>query len=387
MRAPILHHGFDGLKFTVQADIPQEFRTVLWEAKQSAIKHNEEVIRQFGDIFLSIRRSGGAAFSAHTGNYGAEWYFLDPENKPKNNPGVTVDFRAFLLAAGGLDEAEQHFRECMAAFGIPYDEHLLRVSRVDYAIDFLAPWFEPSRDALVTPPKTKGKELTGSDETETHVSGTRVTGTRVTGLRIGAVANRQLVIYDKRQEVLQTRKFGWVFIWAEELEKLGLPLLELNDPSQSRIWRFELRMGSKQLRNRWEMHSWQDLRDIVGDAYSDFCEHMRYTSPNDDTNRSRWPSHPLWRQVVETIGIDLAQHRSGVLPSGIKEANRTEHMRMLDGMILGLMVSRAAASEVQPNEFDSFMETHLDAIKRLSDEHPVPVQQRLAKAADRYRFR
>ena len=111
-----------------------------------------------------MRRSGGSAFSAHTGEYGAEWYFLDPENRPPNNPGITVDFRAFLLATGGLAAEQAYFETRMAAFGVDYVETQLRVSRVDFAIDFLAPWFEPDREAPVSPPGTHTTEITGIGE-------------------------------------------------------------------------------------------------------------------------------------------------------------------------------------------------------------------------------
>jgi hypothetical protein len=56
-----------------------------------------------------------------------------------------VNFRAFGLATRGLDHAERHFREVMEALAIPYGEHQLRLSRVDFAVDMLAPWFEPER--------------------------------------------------------------------------------------------------------------------------------------------------------------------------------------------------------------------------------------------------
>lgn len=78
-------------------------------------------------------------FNAHTGDHGAVWLFQDPEDRIPNNPGITVDFRAFGLATGGLDHAEQHFRDCMTAFGIPYVETQQRVARADFAVDFLAP--------------------------------------------------------------------------------------------------------------------------------------------------------------------------------------------------------------------------------------------------------
>ncbi|AFO89771.1 hypothetical protein D1822_00110 [Phaeobacter inhibens] len=382
MSADILHSGFDGLKFTVETDIPPALREALAEAKALAIKTNAETVVEFGPVALSVRRTGGSAFSAHTGEYGAEWYFLDPENRAANNPGITVDFRAFLLATGGLDAAEKHFRTCMDAFGIRYADHLLRVTRVDYAIDFLAPWFEPDREALVVPPGTRVQEYTGVDETETHA-----TGARVTGLRAGAVANRQLAIYDKRQEVMQKGKLGWLTIWNDARAQLNRPPLDLSDRLASQVWRFELRMGSKQLRNRWEMRSWQDLRDMVGDAYSEFCEKIRYTCPTSDSNRARWPTHDLWQAVASVIANDLHENCSGVLPSDVIETNRAEHMRMLDRQILGLFVSRAAASEVQPAEFQDFLDSHIETLKRLSEEHPTPLPERLSKAAARYRFK
>ncbi|EDZ48114.1 conserved hypothetical protein [Rhodobacterales bacterium Y4I] len=381
MEADILHSGFDGLKFTIETDIPPELRAALADAKAEAIKTNRETVLEFGSVALSVRRTGGSAFSAHTGEYGAEWYFLDPENRPPNNPGIIVDFRAFLLATGGLDAAENHFRDCMDAFGITYAEHILRVTRVDYAIDFLAPWFEPDREALVVPPGTRVQEHTGIDETETHA-----TGARVTGLRAGAVANRQLVIYDKRQEVVQKGKLGWLTIWNDARAQLNRPHLDLADRASSQVWRFELRMGSKQLRNRWEMRSWQDLRNMVGDAYTEFCDKIRYTCPTTDSNRARWPTHELWHQAANLIALDLHENSSGVLPSDVIKTNRAEHMRMLDRQILGLLVSRAAASEVQPLEFENFLDNHIDTLKRLSDEHPLPVGERILRSTQRYIF-
>ena len=94
--ADILHSGFDGLKFTIQADIPPELRKRLFDAKAQAIKINQDSILELNGVALAVRRTGGSAFSAHTGEYGTEWYFLNPENRAANNPGITVDFRNFV---------------------------------------------------------------------------------------------------------------------------------------------------------------------------------------------------------------------------------------------------------------------------------------------------
>ena len=383
MTAEVLHAGFDGLKFTVTTDIPPELRSDLAEAKAEAVRTSADVVIERHGIAFAVRRSGGMGFSVHTGEYGAEWYFLDPENRPANKPGVTVDFRAFLLATGGLQAARDHFEECMVSFGIPYAETQLRVSRIDFAIDILAPWFEPDREALVAPQGTRVTERTGPEDTEI-----RGTGARVTGLRAGAVTNRQLAIYDKRAEVIASGKRGWLVIWNHARRRSGRQPLDLADADQSRVWRFELRMGSRQLRNRWEMRSWADLEAIVGDALSDFCQRMRYCIVSTDRNRSRWPLHELWYTVTDVIARNLAPMRSGVVPADVRTANREEHKRGLDMQLLGLVVSRAAADEIRSEaEFKRFVRRHVLALESRSREHGTPVEERLGKAAGRDNFR
>jgi hypothetical protein len=378
----VLHSGFDGLKFTVDTDIPPELRSQLMDAKALAVATNRETAVLIGGLPFSVRRTGGSAFSVTTGTYGAEWYFLDPENRPTNNPGVTADFAAFLLATGGLAAAQAHFETHMAALGITYADTQLRASRVDFAVDILAPWFEPDREALVVPPGTRVREFAEADETVTHA-----TGARVVGLRAGAVSSRQLVIYDKRAQVLETGKMGWVTIWNAAREKLGKPPLDLKDRQNSLVWRFELRMGSKQLRNKWAIRSWFDLDAMVGDAYAAFFEKVRYCEPTTDSNRSRWPKHHLWRMVESVVGHDLKGHRSGVVPDDVKTANREEHKRMLDMQILGLLVSRAATEGISADQATAFFKRHLTTLCDVSQTHPVPLEERLAKAADRYLFR
>ncbi len=378
----VLHSGFDDLKFTIETDIPPELRAILADAKALATKTNRDTAVEIGGLPFSVRRTGGAAFSVTTGTYGAEWYFLDPENRPPNNPGVTVGFAAFLLATGGLVAAQEHFESHMAALGIPYVETQLRVSRVDFAVDILAPWFEPDRDALVVPPGTRVREFAGPDDTVTHA-----TGSRVVGLRAGAINSRQLVIYDKRAQVIETGKMGWLSIWNATRAKLGKPPLDIKDRDSSLVWRFELRMGSKQLRKRWAIRSWLDLDAMVGDAYAAFFEKVRYCEQTADSNRSRWQKHALWQIVEGVMWDNLEGHRSGVVPDDVKTANREEHNRMLDAQILGLMVSRAATEGIKADDIDAFLKRHVATLTDTSRAHPVPLAERLARTADRYQFR
>ncbi|WP_282181769.1 hypothetical protein [Aliiroseovarius marinus] len=381
MKAQILHSGFDGLRFTVQAEITPELREELALAKTHAKEFGQDIELRFGEVLLSVTQKGGRTFNTNTGELGAVWMFQDPKDRIPNNPGITVDFRALGLATGGIDHAERHFREVMSALAIPYLEHQLRLSRVDFAVDILAPWFEPERTSLVAPPGTKVSEYTGVDETVTQA-----TGGRVTGLRAGNVNNRQLAIYDKRTEVMQKASDGWLTIWNAERASCGQEPLDLSDRLTTQVWRFELRLGSKQLRERFEIHTWADLRERLGDAYHDALQRLRYCIPTNDSNRARWPTHELWRLFEDTIGQDLNAHCCGVQPSDVIFANRIAKMRELDRQILGLFVTRAAISDVQPRDFYEFMERHTEALQQSSEDHHKTLEERLLKAGGKYRW-
>jgi hypothetical protein len=269
----------------------------------------------------------------------------------------------------------------MTAFGIPYVETQLRVARADFAVDFLAPWFEPDRQVLVVPPGTKVTEYTGVDETATVSS-----GGRVTGLRAGAIANRQIAIYDKRAEVIQSNKLGWLTIWNAACKASRHPPLDLSDRNTSQVWRFEMRLGSKQLRNKFELRSWDDIRSAIGDAFTDATRRIRYCEPTYDSNRARWPLHSLWRLFEDVVANDLMVNCCGVLPTDVIHANRAAKMHELDAQLCGLFVTRAAISDVQADDFEEFMDAHVATLMRLSDEHATKLEERITKSKARYQL-
>ncbi len=62
-------------------------------------------------------------------------------------------------------------------------------------------------------------------------------------------------------------------------------------------------------------------------------------------------------------------------------------MRELDVLLSGLFITRAAISDVPGDRFEEFMENHVESLTRLVGEHSVSVEERIAKALGRYRFR
>ncbi|WIY24563.1 hypothetical protein [Parasedimentitalea psychrophila] len=61
-------------------------------------------------------------------------------------------------------------------------------------------------------------------------------------------------------------------------------------------------------------------------------------------------------------------------------------MRDLDALLVGIFITRAAISDVSGDDFDDFMDNHVEALMRQAKEHPVPVEDRIGKARARYRL-
>lgn len=94
----------------------------------------------------------------------------------------------------------------------------------------------------------------------------------------------------------------------------------------------------------------------------------------------------LPRQFAGVISNDLLQNCSGVLPSDVIYANRIAKMRELDALLSGTFITRAAISDVSGDEFEEFMERHVETLVRLTSEHSVSIEDRMTKARARYRL-
>jgi hypothetical protein len=208
-------------------------------------------------------------------------------------------------------------------------------------------------------------------------------GDGVSAVKAGHVFDHQIAIYDTRREVLDTGKKGWLAIWNARRAAEGKPALDLADKHADHVWRFEMRLRLRQLRNRWEIRGWDALQARAGDAIAEFAEKMRYSMPSHDRNRSLWPLHPAWGMVQAQAAQFFKGRRDYADPVKAKEANRATHIEMLDAQWLGLMVSRAAAGGVGAQDAKGVFKRHAGVLARLSREHSVGIEDRMAGAAGR----
>jgi len=140
-----------------------------------------------------------------------------------------------------------------------------------------------------------------------------------------------LRVYDKIAEIRQQSDKVWFFsMWGEETD----------------VWRIEWQIR-KPILKLFGIRTFDDLRERQG-ALLHYLAHDHDTlrQPNDDSNRSRWPLHPLWEDLQDKIEnlYSLPVHE------GVgREAVLNERMMSIAISIYGYLKRVAAVSCIQKN--------------------------------------
>lgn len=115
-------------------------------------------------------------------------------------------------------------------------------------------------------------------------------------------------IYDKVAEIEQQSDKAWFFeLWG----------------MNQNVWRIEFQVRKERLREAG-IHTLNDLQDHQADLLHHLASnHTTVRRPNGDSNRSRWPNHPLWEDLQGQI---KAMPRTGLICE-IDEAKPIDWMR------------------------------------------------------------
>lgn len=375
----VIYSGFDNLDVAFTGRIPDELNTALAEAQEDAKKRMQDVLLEYRGVRMHVAETGakgGYAYRCDTGPDGASWFFKRPNGR---NPwGIRVSSKSLALALYGIDGVRTRMYDFMEAIGI--NTKLLKVSigRVDYAIDVLAPAFvlEPGNFVMHA-------RCSRTDDHEAEVQG--VTG-RVTGIRIGRMPGRQLAIYDKRKEVIDKHKVVWWEIWNSCCRDLSLLELDPKHRQSSQIWRIEFRAGKGHLKDRWQLRSWEDLSNKIGDVFQKAAEDIRLTEPMLDHNRSRWPNTSLWDLVTARLQRNLFEMSCGIEPGAAKEVTRKHHAELLQSQIIGLTASWATAKGYVPSDSRQIVEEMSETLRLHAVRNYDDFGRKMDRAADRYVF-
>lgn len=186
---------------------------------------------------------------------------------------------------------------------------------------------------------------------------------------------RQLCLYDKRADSLVKRKLYWAAVW-------DLDLAEHRDP----VWRVEMRAARDELKGRWRVRSLADLEGRLPEIVQSALARVRYAVPSyHDSNRSRWPIHPLWR-AAEEIMVDAIEAHA-FAPAPPRHSLQTPRLIKLDELrrqLVGLAVS-CAALEGLPDERAGDLPGLIAAVIRDAERaRPGLLKETLARARARY---
>jgi hypothetical protein len=262
--------------------------------------------------------------------------------------GVRVSFGSDFLSTGGVGAAKAHLEWVTRHMGMSYVSTDVSIGRVDYCLDILAPNLVLDPDSFVMSARTSRK-----DHHDLHNLSAHGTSGKISSITVGSISNRQVIIYDKRAEVIVRNKHQWWLIWQDTLDRMldhrqiTTPIkLDPSDAGQSRVIRVEFRAGKTALKERWNITTWEDFFDRFGDLCRQTGESIRYCQPNlSDTKRARWPNHPLWEIACAEMNDDLFDMRSGVDPDVIKEVHKETHISLVLRNIIGCSLTHAALND------------------------------------------
>jgi hypothetical protein len=170
-----------------------------------------------------------------------------------------------------LGAAKAHVDLYTAKLGIRFGPDDISISRADYCVDILAPDFELIPDHFVMHSATGRRDHITPEETVVHgKSG------RVTSVTIGGTRNRQVIVYDKRAEVIARGKSYWWDIWNHTIRTCktaengscdvpnGYITPNPDFARENCVWRVEFRAGKNLLKDRWGIRTWKQFFELFG---------------------------------------------------------------------------------------------------------------------------
>ena len=265
------------------------------------------------------------------------------------SPSCHVQFFSEALWGHGFEALTARFNSWAASVKL----HTLKpetVSRADWAFDYHLPRIDFAPDHLVS---RATKKATWEEH---NVVQTIQCGTGETVVRI----------YDKVAEIRQQSDKAWFF--------------ELWDQKES-VWRVEFQVRGERLK-QGGIRTLEDLAHLQSDLLRELATaHTTLRRPNGDSNRSRWPLHPLWGQLIEDI---LQGPQTGLMRSydemvGIEwrlERNGKSVLGYLKNMAALLQVSSKHSEALSLEEIITTMSTivgqyHSEELWRLDVERRV----------------
>ncbi|WP_300030588.1 hypothetical protein [uncultured Roseobacter sp.] len=388
----VLHRGFDTIALSVKAHITDTLLEALKADKARAEEERRDVQFDYGGFTFLLKPHGGAGYSflLSGGNSGANWSIKTPN--AKDPWGIRVSVGSFFLATEGLGAVREHLDAVLASWGIRYREEDVSIARADVCVDILAQGFRLNPDHFVMHSSCRRRDHLTADDIA--VNGR---SSRVTSVTVGGPANRQIIVYDKTTEIMARAKPYWWDIWYDTLRRNAdadpatVDLLRYGtlrrNIGPNRVWRVEVRAGKNLLKDRWHIRTWSDFYARFGDVISEAFEVVRYCAPSDrDTNRARWPAHPIWALARTEMNSDLEEMSEGTDPEPLKEVVREDHIALIYRNVLGSCITLAALEGQPLTALSDFITGLAEKMQYSTKADPARTARQLNEASERYVF-
>lgn len=187
-----------------------------------------------------------------------------------NKPSFFVTYRSIGLWHASAQGLHERFLAWAASVGLQA-YHPEKLSRVDFAFDYHLPEIDFDEDNFVS-------QATKDNQHRKHG--------KVQTFRFGE-DDVVLRIYNKSDEITEKSAKTWFYpLWGIE----------------SDVWRIEWQIRKLILRYVG-IYTFEDLQERQGDLLRLMVEqHTSLRVKSTDSNRSRWPMHPLWLDLQERVG-------------------------------------------------------------------------------------
>lgn len=281
---------------------------------------------------------------------------------------VTVEYTAAALWLHGVNPMRERGRALALALGPAKRPDFDRISRVDWAMDFESRDFSDEFRAALWESwvmLSRVSKDTAGDLLRMHgKSG------RLETMTVGNKASLEVQIYDKGTEIISKSHKYWM---ADMYADAGNPINGLSD-----IWRVEIRFGKDYLRNR-NINTWDDFCEVREALLCGALETRRLCDPTDDTNRARWPLHPLWAACMDAAGNTDQRVPRGRYITG----RRSE---LLETAVCGIAgyLRAAMVLDVGGEDEQTLSDIAMECVRRaLADPH---ASKKLERVMERYRY-
>lgn len=248
----------------------------------AALREQRETMRQSKHPEFGVLELGGMEFMLSPNGSKSGYPFIISNQDLTiqfgefNDPSFFVRYSSFALWCKGAKLMHERFMTWAESLGFePMRPEGL--SRVDLAFDFLLPEIDFDEDSFVTAAE-KDSQHRKNGKVQTFTFGRDEIVLRV---------------YNKSDEIVESSGKYWLYLfWQEQTEN---------------VWRVEWQIRKETLK-RFGLRTYEDLFEGYGDVLRYLIsEHTSLRVKSEDSNRSRWPVHPLWSMLADQIDTLPAQ--------------------------------------------------------------------------------